>query len=131
MRRSSHLVLAGLVLLATGALAGFVTATVQQEPNYLVIETYEIPSDRPFSEAQDEMMEVVRTHRATGAYKSVRLFMHSWGPELAFYLIEEPNDWAAIPAGFQAQMEAQPELMNQPFGWASHGDNILTEIPVQ
>ena len=126
----SRIVLGGLVLLATGVLAGFVTATAQQEPNYLVIETYEVPSDRPFADAQEEMMDVVRTHRSTGAYKSVRLFMHAWGPELAFYLVEEPNDWGSILAGFGAQMEAQPDMMNRPFRWASHSDNILTEILV-
>ncbi len=131
MKRSTRLVLAGLAILATGILMGFVTATVQQEPNYLVIETYEIPSDRSFADAQEEMMEVVRAHRSTGAYKSVRLFTHAWGPELAFYLVEEPNDWASIPAGFEAQMEDQPDMMNQPFRWASHTDNILTEVLVQ
>ena len=130
MIRRSRAILGALLLIATGAMAGFVTAQAQQEPNYLVIETYEMTPDRSFAEAQEEMMEVVRIHRATGAYQSVRLFTHNWGPELAFYLIAEPNDWASIPAGFQAQVEAQPDLLDRPLGWASHSDNILTEVPV-
>ncbi|HSM07321.1 MAG TPA: hypothetical protein VK858_22020 [Longimicrobiales bacterium] len=130
MIRSLRLVLGGLALVVIGVLTGFVTATTQQEPNYLVIETFELPSDRAFNEAQEEMMEVVRAYRSSGAYKSVRLFTHSWGPEVGFYLIAEPDDWASIPAGFGAFLEGRPDFLDQSFGWSSHGDNILTEVPV-
>jgi hypothetical protein len=130
MKRSTHLILAGLVILATGILVGFATATAQQEPNYLVIETFELPSDRAFNDGQEEMMEVVRAYRSSGAYESVRLFTHSWGPEVGFYLIAEPSDWESIPSGFGAFLESQPDFLDRPFGWASHGDNILTEVPV-
>ena len=130
MTRSPRLVLGGLALVVGGVLTGFVTATAQQEPNYLVIETFELPSDRAFNDAQEEMMEVVRAYRSSGSYKSVRLFTHSWGPEVGFYLIAEPDDWASIPAGFGAFLEGQPDFLDRPFGWSTHGDNILTEVPV-
>lgn len=50
--------------------------------------------------------------------------------ENAFYMISEPNEWASIPAGFEAQLQAQPDLLDRPDGWEAHSDNILSEITV-
>ena len=130
MRRFSLLIASALVLVALGGVVGFAAAQAQQEPNHLVISTYDPPPERSYNDAMEEMSEIVRIHRATGEYKSVRLFTHNWGPESAFYMVAEPNSWASIPAGFQAQLEAQPDLLDRPDGWEAHSDNIMTEILV-
>ncbi len=109
---------------------GFVAAQSQEEPSYLVISTYDPAPGSSYSELVEEMSDIVRTHRSTGAYKSVRLFTHNWGPESAFYLVSEPNDWASINAGFQAELEANPDLLDLPDPWEAHSDNILSEIEV-
>jgi hypothetical protein len=58
------------------------------------------------------------------------LFVHDWGSELAFYILAEPNDWASIPRGFAGLLEAQPDLLDRPWNFQSHSDNIFTEIPL-
>ncbi len=45
-------------------------------------------------------------------------------------MVAEPNDWASIPQGFQAQLQAQPDLNDRPDNWEGHSDNILSEILV-
>jgi hypothetical protein len=130
MRRFS-LVIGSMALVALGSLVGIVAAQSQEEPNLLVISIYDPAPGRSFNDATEEMSEIVRVHRATGAYKSVRLFSHNWGPEMAFYLVTEPNDWASIPEGFQAELEADPDLLDRPDGWEAHSDNILAEIVVE
>lgn len=130
MSRPPAALVGGVVALALGVAAGFLAAQSQQEPNHLVISIYDPAPGRSFNDALEEMSEIVRIHRATGEYKSVRLFSHNWGPENAFYMVSEPNEWASIPAGFAAQLEAQPGLLDQPDEWEAHSDNILSEIMV-
>ncbi len=130
MRPFPLIIIGSLVLVTAGGVAGFAAAQSQQEPNYLVISTYDPAPGRSWNDATEEMSEVVRLHRASGAYKSVRLFEHNWGPESAFYMVAEPNDWASIPQGFQAQLQAQPDLNDRPDNWSGHSDNILSEILV-
>ncbi len=130
MKRFSLVTICGVVLVAFGTAVGFVAAQSQEEPNHLVISTYDPAPGTSYNEAVEEMSGIVRIHRATGAYKSVRLFSHNWGPESVFYLVSEPNDWASIPAGFEAELEANPDLLDRPDPWEAHSDNILAEIEV-
>ena len=130
MKRASLVFVGLLVSVPMAAAAGFLNAESQQEPNQLVISIYDPAPGRSFNEAAEEMSEIVRIHRATGQYKSVRLFSHNWGPEDAFYLVSEPNDWASIQAGFTAELQADPDLLDRPNNWESHSDNILGEIIV-
>ncbi len=131
MSRSGVITAGFLVVGGLGAAAGFVAAQAQQqETNHLVISIYDPAPGRSYNEAMEEMSEIVRIHRATGEYKSVRLFSHNWGPENAFYMISEPNEWASIPAGFSAQLDAQPDLLDRPDQWEAHSDNILAEVLV-
>ncbi len=130
MTRSSLVFVGLLVSVPLAAASGFVTAESQQEVNHLVISIYDPAPGRSFNDASEEMSEIVRIHRATGQYKSVRLFSHNWGPEDAFYLVSEPNDWASIQAGFTGELQADPDLLDRPNNWESHSDNILSEIIV-
>jgi hypothetical protein len=130
MKRSSLLLVTALVLVPFGAMAGMRTMQSQEEPNLLVISTYQPAPGQSFTDASAEISEWVRIYRNSGHYKSVRLFTHSWGSELALYMVAEPNDWASVPAGFTALLEAQPDLMDRPSNWQAHSDNILTEIDV-
>ena len=130
MKRSSLLTVTALVLVPIAATAAMRTIQTPEEPNYLVISTWELATGRSSNDASAEISEWVRISRSTGQYKSVRLFRHSWGSELAFYIVAEPNDWSSIPAGFTAILEAQPDLLDRPFNWQAHADNILTEIEV-
>jgi hypothetical protein len=123
------LALAVCLPLAAWATARAVSS--QDEPNYLVMSMYELAPGQTFSAAAAEVSQWARILRASGHYKSVRLFVHDYGPELAFYVLAEPNDWASIPAGFAALLEAQPDLLDQPWNFQSHSDNILTEIPLE
>ncbi len=130
MKRSSLLTVTALVLVPIAATAAMRTIQTQEEPNYLVISTWAPAPGRSFNDASAEISEWVRIWRSTGQYKSVRLFSHSWGSELAFYTISEPNDWASVPTSFAALLEAQPDLLDRPLIWQAHADNILTEIEV-
>ena len=130
MKRGSLLWITALVLVPITATAAMRTIRSQEAPNLLVISTWEPAPGRSFNDAQAEISEWVRIHRNTGKYKSVRLFTHNWGPELGFYIVSEPNDWASVPAGFTALFEAQPDLLDRPSTWQAHADNILTEIEV-
>ncbi len=131
MKRSSMLTVTALVLVPIAATAAMRTIQTQEETNYLVIEEFEIGPDMIWNDGIARMSEWVRALRATGKHSSVRLFMHDWGPEAAFYIVSETTDWAAIGTIFADVVAAQPDFMTQPFGFAGHSDNILTEIPVQ
>ncbi len=130
MKRSSLLWIAALVLVSTTATAATWSFRSQEAPNYLVISHWEPTPGRSFNDASAEISEWVRIFRNTGKFKSVRLFGHNWGPDLGFYIVSEPNDWASVPAGVPALLEAQPDLLDRPSNWQAHADNILTEIAV-
>lgn len=122
-----------LALVVCIPLTAFATAKAiqsQDEPNYLVISMYEVAPGQTFSDAAAEVSQWAGILRASGHYKSVRLFVHDWGSELAFYILSEPNNWASIPAGFAALLDAQPDLLDRPWNWQSHSDDIFTEIPL-
>ncbi len=126
----SLLWITALVLVPITTTAAMRTIRSQEAPNLLVISTWEPAPGRSFNDAPAEISEWVRIHRNTGKYKSVRLFTHNWGPELGFYIVSEPNDWASVPAGFTALLEALPDLLDRPSNWQAHADNILSEIEV-
>ena len=130
MKRGSLLWITALVLVPITATAAMRTIRSQEAPNLLVISTWQPAPGRSFNDASAEISEWVRIFRNSGKYKSVRLFTHNWGPEFAFYIVSEPNDWASIPGGFTALLEAQPDLLDRPSIWQAHADNILTEIEV-
>lgn len=73
----------------------------------------------------------VRAMRGTGEFKSVRLYIHNTGPAFALYVMAEPNSWQAIETGFEKFFAAFPNMMNEPFRWGPHSDNLLSEIAVQ
>ncbi len=131
MKRTSYLVAVGVACAAIGLVAGRGLAAAQEEQtNYVVIQEFEISSDMAFNDGIAQLSEWVRAFRASGKQSSVRLFMHEWGPEAAFYIISETTDWGAIGTMFADLLAAQPDFMTVPIGFSGHSDNILTEIPV-
>jgi hypothetical protein len=99
--------------------------------NLLYIEEFELAAGATMNKAVAEMQEWVKGYRETGEYKSVRLFFHHTGPKLAVYILLEPNSWQAIQDGQNKFFEANADLMDKPFNWSGHSDNLLTEIPVE
>lgn len=99
--------------------------------NYLYIEEMEIAAGRVPNEAIAEAQGWVKAMRETGEFKSVRLFIHNTGPRFALYIFTEPKSWQAIETGFEKFFAAQPGIMEKPFNWGAHSDNLLSEIPVQ
>jgi len=101
-------------------------------PDYLYIEEFEIANTVSMNDAIAEATKWVGMYRKSGEFKSVRLFMHNTGPELAAYILIEPNDWQSLETGFQKTFAANPELLSEPIGWVSgHSDNLLSEITVE
>lgn len=121
-------------LLAAGIGIGRLTSEVVAQPqapaNYLLIDECRLGAGTVFTDAMAEASRIVAEYRKTGEYKSVRLFVHSYGPNLALYTISEPRSWAALPAGFEKMLAANPTLMTKPYACAGHSDNILSEIIV-
>ena len=98
--------------------------------NLLYLQSFEIAPGAIPNEAIAEAQEWVKAYRATGEYKSVRLFVHHTGPSFSLYMMLEPKSWQAIQDGQNKFFEAMAETMDQPFNWATHSDNLLTEVPV-
>ena len=101
------------------------------DSNYLYIEEFEVAPGVIPNEAIAEAQEWVRGYRETSEYNSVRLFIHNTGPRFALYLLLEPKSWQAIEDGQNKFFEANPGLMDRPFKWGVHSDNILGEILVE
>jgi hypothetical protein len=120
------------VVSATLGVAGgrSLEASQAQQTNYLVIESFTLGADQAPAEAIERLSRWVRALRATGDHTDVRLFFHDWGPEAALYIVSETPDWNAVGNIFAEVLTVEPDLMNQPLGFAGHSDNILTEIPV-
>ena len=132
MKPIASLLVAGILCSTVGLVAGTALATPQaQDTTYLVIEEFEIGPDMTVNDGTARLSDWVRALRQTGKHSSVRLFFHDWGPEAAFYIVSETKDWGAIGTIFEDVVAAEPDFMTQPFGFAGHSDNILTEIPVQ
>jgi len=98
--------------------------------NIIYIEEFELAPGVVPNNAIAEAQEWVKGYRETGEYKSVRLFMHNTGPRFAIYILMEPNDWQSLQDGQRKFFEANPDIMDKPFNWGAHSDNLLTEIPV-
>ena len=121
------------------ALMGSSSITAQEDlieesfaaDNLLYLEEFELAPGVIPNEAIAEALGWARTYRATGEYKSVRLFVHHTGPSFALYLMLEPKSWQAIQDGQNKFFEANAEMMDTPFNWATHSDNLLSEIPVE
>jgi len=99
--------------------------------NYLYIEEFELAPGVIPNDAIAEAKEWVRGYRETGEYKSVRLFIHNTGPRFALYMLLEPKSWQAIQDGQNKFFEANPDVMDRPFNWGVHSDNLLGEISVE
>ena len=97
---------------------------------YLYIEQFSIPAGRTINAAIEEAKQWVKVMRASGDFKSVRLFFHHTGPEPAIYIFAEPKNWGSIESGLDAQIEAF-DLMNKPFNWSGHSDNLLSEVRIE
>lgn len=100
-------------------------------PNYLYIEEFEIGIGQTISEAITKTTEWVKLMRKTGEFKSVRLYMHNTGPKLALYILAEPNNWQSIETGFKKLLDSIPDFMDEPTKFATHSDNLLSEIKVE
>ena len=102
-----------------------------EESNYLYIEEFEFGTGMSVNEGIAEAKSWVKAKRATGEYKSVRLFIHDTGPRLAVYLLEEPKSWQSIKTGWEKFEASMPDLGDTPFKWGRHSDNLLSEIEVE
>ena len=131
MKKLRSLVVVAVAAALVGGTGSRLLATPQQDTTYLVVEEFEFGSDMALSDGIERLSTWVRALRATGKHSSVRLFMHDWGSEAAFYIISETTDWNAIGTLFADVVAAEPDFMDQPFGFAGHSDEIMTEIPVQ
>ena len=98
--------------------------------NYLYIEEFQVPTGMTPNEAIAEGGMWVRKYRATGEYKSVRMFLHNTGPSFSVYILLEPNSWQSIEVGQAKFFEADPDFMDRPWKFAVHTDNLLSEVPV-
>ena len=116
------------------SVAGITNAAEKPSPivggNYLYIEEYVIGPGMIPNEAIAKASEWVRALRATGENKSVKLYIHNAGPAFALYLIFEPKSWQAIDDGGRKYLDSI-DLMSEPWEWASHSDNLLSEILVE
>lgn len=125
------------VLLA-GALVGLGVRSMQAQQGtsppvaqrFLYIEDFEIAPGQVPSEAVATASEWVRVMRETGAFESVKLYMHHTGPRFALYVLAETSSWQAINDGFEKMFEAMPDWMDRPYEFGVHSDNLLSEIPV-
>lgn len=138
MNRNRQGYLASALAIAAITVTGYTAATAQEEApaspisgqNYLYIQEYEIGSDTVPNDAISVAQEWVKEFRETGEYKSVRLYIHNTGSRFALYILMEPKSWQALEDGANKFFSANPEIMNQPFNWGGHSDNLLSEIPV-
>jgi hypothetical protein len=120
----------GSVVFLAGRQLGQAQQPQQPAESLLVIGKFQVAQGRPVSEAIAEASQTVRDLRATGEFNRVRLYIHSWGSDLAVYILHEPKSWQAIKTGYDKLFAARPDLMTAPFRWAGHSDDILTEIPI-
>ncbi len=116
------------------SVAGITNAAEKPIPivggNYLYIEELVIGPGMIPSEAIAEASDWVRAFRKTGEYKSVRLYIHNTGPAFGIYILSEPKSWQSIEAGGSKALE-DLNLMSEPWEWASHSDNLVSEILVE
>ena len=132
MKRIGIIAVVALACAALGLVAGRgLSATAQEETNYMVIMDFTLGPEQTVNEGIAKMSDWVRIFRATGKHSSVRLFMHEWGSEGTFFIISETNDWSAIGTVFEDLVAAKSDFMDEPLGFASHSDEILVEIPVE
>ena len=96
--------------------------------NYLYIEEYVIGPGMIPSEAVAKASKWVRTYRESGAYKSVRLYIHNTGPAFGLYILSEPKSWQTMEIGAR---EVEKEIMSERWEWADHSDNLVSEILVE
>lgn len=100
-----------------------------QDTNYLYIEKFIVPAGRSINDALDEGKKWVRAMRRTADFKSVRLYFHHTGPEVAIYIHAEPKSWASIESGFSKVLD-ELRVTENPFNWGGHSDNIVSEVVV-
>ena len=124
--KPTFLVLVGL-LITQGAVGAEQSEAAQAK--YLYIEEFTVPAGRTINSAIEEGKQWVKIMRETGDFNRVRLYFHHTGPAPAIYILAEPKNWAAIESGVFAPVE-ELDMMNKPFNWGGHRDNLLTEVVV-
>ena len=110
-------------------------AVMAQQPetgavNYLYIQELELGDRMTPNEYFSEATKLAKAIRATGEYKTVRVFNHNTGPNLSVYIFMEPKSWQAIETGASKWIESAG-LLDKPWLWKSHSDNVLTELSVE
>jgi len=131
MRKLVSPLVAGVALVlgfAAGRRSSDAHAQQQSPTNYLQIEECRLPAGVVIGDAIAMASRIAAEYRKTGQYKSVKLFVHHYGPALALYTVMEPRSWAAVEAGFAQALAANPEFLTTPFLCAEHSDNILVEV---
>jgi hypothetical protein len=108
------------------------SAVMAQEPqaagaNYLYIQEFELGDRMTPNQYFSEAIKLAKAIRATGEYKSVRLFNHNTGPRLSVSMLMEPKSWQAIETGATKWIESSG-VLDQPWIWKSHSDDVLTEL---
>jgi hypothetical protein len=136
--RKTALAAVGLILLAGLSFTGGALLLAQQEAqeeavtNYLYISEWELAAGTSWNEAIAEASDMLRGLRETGEFKSAKLYVHHTGPRAALYTLLETDSWEAIDRGWQQYIDANPQMMAEPWTWATHhSDNLVTEIPVE
>ncbi len=128
-----------ILLMLSSALVLYSSARAQDDDdrnpflsnNYLYIEEFQAPTGMTPNEAIAEGQWWAKNYRATGEYKSVRLFLHHTGPSFSVYVLLEPISWQSIETGQAKFFEANPDFMDRPWKFAVHSDNLLSEVPVE
>jgi hypothetical protein len=102
----------------------------QQPTRYLYIEEFTMAAGQSWNASMREVSGWVRDMRATGEFRSVRLYSHHTGPAMSFYVHAETDSWQAIDDGFNKFFAARPGILDEPFPFSAHSDNLLSEIIV-
>lgn len=132
MKRYYLLTLAIGISVVLGLVGGSALSARQQpERNYMAIVSMEVGPGMSINDGISRTSEWVRILRETGKYDSVRLFLHEWGPETGIYLLLETTDWGALGTTFADVAAADPAMVNEPWGFVGHSDNLVVEIPVE
>lgn len=106
-------------------------AAEQQQTRFLYIQEFALAQGQSWNGAVSELSDWVRDMKAIDEFRSVRLFTHHTGPSASFYIMTETDSWQAIDAGFSKFFAGRPTLFDEPFAFAGHSDNLMTEVPVE
>jgi len=96
---------------------------------FLYFSSWGIDGDLSINENITQVMTFAQNMKASGKFKSVRVFMHHTGEKLAIYTLAEAEGWNNVGAGV-AFAESKIDFDKPaPFG-DTHSDDILVELPM-